>query len=154
MNWLPDRDSKRTNSKVVREELPYFYKWQNKTKTLFRGPKPGNFPKNKIITKKEQRHIDYVESCQNPLEKAMEFERIMKDDNLTQSALTQKLRISRVRVSQILNLPKLPQEKIDYILEKRKKEMITERQLRSKLNLNPKTHTPLLDFSVQVPKKA
>jgi hypothetical protein len=128
--WLPDRDSKRTNSKVVSEVLPYFYKWQNKTKTLFRGPKPDNFPKNKIINKKEQHHIYYVESYQNPMEKAMEFEQIMKAENITQSALAEKLGISRVRVSQYLSLLKLPQQKIEYILENGKNKMITERSLR------------------------
>ena len=87
-----------------------------KTKTLFRGPKPDNFPKNKIITKKEQRHIDYVESYQNPLEKAMEFELIMKAENLTQTAFAEKIGISRVRVSQYLSLLKLPQEEIENIL--------------------------------------
>ncbi|HPL96744.1 MAG TPA: hypothetical protein PKY71_04300 [Smithellaceae bacterium] len=139
-NFLPDRDSKRTNSKVVSECLPYFYKWQNKTKTLFRGPKPDNFPKNKIISKKEQRHIDHLESYQNPLEKAMEFERIMKAENLTQSGLAEKLDISRVRVSQYLSLLKLPQEKIEYILKNGKTKFITERALRE-YNQNNKEET-------------
>ena len=97
---------------------------------MFRGPKPDNFPKNKIVTKKEQRHIDYVESYQNPLEKAMEFDRIMKAENLTQSALSEKLGISRVRINQYLNLLKLPEEKIEYILTNGKDELITERELR------------------------
>ena len=112
--------------------LPYFYKYHNKTKTLFRGPKPDNFPKNKIVTKKEQRHIDYVKSYQNPLEKAMELDRIIKAENLTQSALAKKLDISRVRVSQYLNLLKLPKDKQDYVIENGKEKQITERQLRGR----------------------
>jgi hypothetical protein len=110
--------------------LPYFYKWQNKTKTLFRGPKPDNFPKNKIVTQKEQRHHDFVESYENPIEKAMEYDRIMKAENLTQSALAEKLAVSRVRISQYINLLKLPKERIDYILKNGKNELITERSLR------------------------
>lgn len=126
---LPNRDSKRTNSKVVSEEILYFYKWHNKTKTLFRGPKPDYIQKNKIITQKEQRHHDYVESYENPFEKAIEYARIMKNENLSQSDLARKFGVSRVRISQYLNLLNLPKDKIDYILKNGKNQIITERSL-------------------------
>lgn len=44
--------------------------------------------------------------------------------------LAEKLEISRVRVSQYLSLLKLPQEKIDYVLENGKDNLLTERSLR------------------------
>lgn len=97
---------------------------------MFRGPKPEFIPKGKIITKKEQRHHDFVESYENPIEKALEYEQMMKDKNLTQSGLAEKLGISRVRVTQILSLLKLPDHKIQYVLTYGKNELITERQLR------------------------
>ncbi|HBG61969.1 MAG TPA: hypothetical protein DDX37_09095 [Candidatus Omnitrophica bacterium] len=49
----------------------------------------------------------------------------MKSENLTQTALAEKLGISRVRISQYLSLLKLPQEKIKYILKYGKYEIIT-----------------------------
>ena len=47
---------------------------------------------------------DYAEAYENPMRKALEYERIMKEEKLTQSALAKKLGISRVRITQILNL--------------------------------------------------
>jgi len=97
---------------------------------LFRGPKPDFIPNGKIITKKEQRHHDFVESYENPIEKAIEYDRMMKEEKLSQSALAEKLGVSRVRVYQYMSLLKLPQKKIEYILKNGKQEMITERHLR------------------------
>ena len=54
----------------------------------------------------------------------------MEDEGLSQSQLAKKLKISRVRVNQIL---KLPPEKQDYILNYGKEEQITERNLRKVL---------------------
>ncbi|MFH1777463.1 MAG: hypothetical protein ABH952_07905 [Candidatus Omnitrophota bacterium] len=61
----------------------------------------------------------------------MEFERLMKKEDVSQTTLALKLGISRVRVTQILNLLKLPQEERDRILANGKIEQITERSLRS-----------------------
>ena len=78
------------------------------------------------------RHYLHVEAYKNPIEKALEFARIMKEENLNQGQLASKLKISRVRISQILNLLKLPQEQQNYVIEYGKEEMITERKLRNK----------------------
>ncbi|MBU1044569.1 MAG: hypothetical protein KJ915_09280 [Candidatus Omnitrophica bacterium] len=128
--WLPERDSQRTNSRVVTDVLPYHYRWQNKTKTLFRGEKPDFIPKSNIVSQKEMRHYQYVQAYENPIEKALEFTRIMKEEGLNQNQLAQKLGISSVRVCQLLNLLKLPEDQQKYILEYGKEKMITERQLR------------------------
>jgi transcriptional regulator with XRE-family HTH domain len=55
----------------------------------------------------------------------------MQEENLSQNQLARKLGISRVRVSQLLSLLKLPADQQKYILEYEKKEMITERSLRN-----------------------
>ena len=55
----------------------------------------------------------------------------MVKENLSQSQLANKLGLSRVRVSQILNLLNLPKDKQDYVLKHGKEQMITERQLRT-----------------------
>jgi transcriptional regulator with XRE-family HTH domain len=77
-----------------------------------------------------------MESYVNPILKAREFESILKDQNLTQSQLAEKLGISRVRVTQILNLLKLPQGQQDYSIANGKEKQITERQLRNKNNVS------------------
>lgn len=82
----------------------------------------------KIITQREQEHDDFVESYENPIEKALEYSRMMKEENLSQNGLAKKLGISRVRVSQYLNLLKLPQEQQAYIIAHGKEEQITERR--------------------------
>jgi len=104
--------------------------YNNKTKTLFRGKKPDFIPRGKIVSKKEMRHYQYVRDYVNPIEKALEFKRMMEEENLNQNQLARKLKISRVRVCQLLSLLKLPEEQQKYILEYGKTEMITERQLR------------------------
>jgi len=59
-----------------------------------------------------------------------EFERQLKEENLTKNRLARKLGISRARITQLLNLLKLPQEKLDYILKYGQEKGITERSLR------------------------
>jgi DNA-binding transcriptional regulator LsrR (DeoR family) len=54
----------------------------------------------------------------------------MKEKNLTQSQLARELGVSRVRVTQMLNLLTLPIEQQNYILEHGKEKFITERSLR------------------------
>lgn len=137
---LPEQDSKRTNSKVITEEIPYYYKWHNKTKTLFRGPKPDFISPGKILTQREQEHHDFVETYENPIEKAMEYARMMQEEKLSQNSLAKKLGISRVRVTQILNLLKLSQEQQEDILKNGKEHLITERQLRKKHNFIYASH--------------
>lgn len=117
--------------RVVTDELPYHYRWRNKTKTLFRGKKPDFIPKGKIVSKKEMRHYKYLQEYKNPIEKALEFQRMMQEENLNQNQLARKLKISRVRVCQLLSLLKLPEDQQKYVLEYGKKEMITERGLRN-----------------------
>ncbi|MBU2541696.1 MAG: hypothetical protein KJ593_07315 [Candidatus Omnitrophica bacterium] len=134
MKWLPERDSKRTIRRVVTDELPYHYRWHNKTKTLFRGKKPDFIPRGKIVSKKELRHYKYLQEYKNPIKKAMGFQRIMQEENLNQGQLAKKMGISRVRITQVLNLLKLPQEQQTYVLEYGKKEQITERMLRESPN--------------------
>lgn len=55
---------------------------------------------------------------------------MMKEQNLTQIELARKLGISRVRVTQYLNLLRLPKEQLEYITQNGKEEKITERKLR------------------------
>jgi len=76
------------------------------------------------------KHYQHVESYENPIEKALEYKRIIQEENLNQNQLARKLGISRVRVNQILKLLKLPEDQQKYILEYGKEKMITERQLR------------------------
>jgi len=79
-------------------------------------------PTNRIVRRRKK----YV----NPIEKAKEFERQLKEENLTKNRLARKLGISRARITQLLNLLKLPQEKLDYILKYGQEKGITERSLR------------------------
>ena len=56
---------------------------------------------------------------------------MMKEENLSQIELSRKLGISRVRVTQYLNLLKLPKMQLDHIMQNGEKEKITKRSLRS-----------------------
>lgn len=100
---------------------------------LVLGEKPNSLPKNKVVNQREMRHHLYIESYVNPISRAREYERILKEEALSQSQLAQKISVSRVRITQFLNLLKLPQEKQEYILNNGKAEMITERTLRKNL---------------------
>lgn len=100
---------------------------------LVLGEKPNSLPKNKVVNQQEMRHHLYIESYVNPISRAREYERILKEEALSQSQLAQKISVSRVRITQFLNLLKLPQEKQEYILNNGKAEMITERTLRKNL---------------------
>ena len=58
---------------------------------------------------------------------------MLKKEGLTQAQLAQMVRVSRVRITQFLNLLKLPKEKQNYILKHGKEKWITERTLRKGL---------------------
>ena len=88
---------------------------------------------DRIISKRKLQHQNHINSYVNPLTKALEYERILKDKNISKSQLAKKLGISRVRVTQILSLLKIPKKKQDYVLKHGKDEMITERKLRKVL---------------------
>ena len=85
----------------------------------------------KKISKRTLQHQKHMDSYVNPILRAREYESMLKEQGLTQSQLAAKLSISRVRVTQILNLLKLPQEQQNHIIENGKEEQITERQLRT-----------------------
>ena len=55
---------------------------------------------------------------------------MMKEGNLAQIELARELGISRVRVTQYLNLLRLPKTQLDYIMRNGKEEKIMERSLR------------------------
>lgn len=86
----------------------------------------------KKISKRAIQHQKHLDSYVNPILKAREYETILKEQGLTQNQLAEKLGISRVRVTQILNPLKLPQEQQNYIIENGKQRQITERQLRER----------------------
>ena len=79
------------------------------------------------------KHYLHVEAYENPIEKALEYKRIMQKENLNQNQLAKKLGISRVRVNQILKILKLPQGQQDYVMQYGKIETITERSLRNSI---------------------
>jgi len=60
------------------------------------------------------------------------MQQVLETEDLSQNKLAKKLGISRVRITQILNLLKLTEEQQDYILKNGKEKMITERKLRKK----------------------
>ena len=70
----------------------------------------------------------------NPITQAMDYKRMMKEENLSQIELARELGISRVRVTQYLYLLKLPKTQWDHIMLNGKKKKITERSLRKNLS--------------------
>ncbi len=66
----------------------------------------------------------------NPITQAIDYKRMMKEGNMSQIELARELGISRVRVTQYLNLLRLPKAQLDYIMQNGKEEKITERSLR------------------------
>ena len=54
----------------------------------------------------------------------------MQEEGLNQNQLAQKIGVSRVRITQVLNLLNLPKNKQDYVLKHGHEQMITERELR------------------------
>ena len=119
--------------KSIYEKVPYYYRYCNKTKRLYIGQRPSFIPKNKIVTKKELRHYNYLNSYVNPIVRAKEYLELLKKEGLTQAQLAQMVGVSRVRITQFLNLLKLPKEKQNYILKHGKEKWITERTLRKGL---------------------
>ncbi len=116
---------------------------------LVKGPSSGNWlpetdccknftydfelERVKTISKRALQHQKHIDSYVNPIVRAKEFEAMLKELGLTQNQLAYKLGISRVRVTQILNLLKLPQEQQDYIIAQGKEKQITERSIRHNL---------------------
>ena len=59
IEWLPNGNTQRTKTaKTVTELIPYYYRFNKKSRILWQGEKPGFIPANKIFTQKEWRsHI-------------------------------------------------------------------------------------------------
>lgn len=91
--------------------------------------------RDRIISKRKLQHQNHINSYVNPIKQAKAYQEVMQEENLNQNQLAKKLGISRVRVNQVLNLLKLPEDQQKYVLEHGKKEMITERQLRKGLSI-------------------
>jgi hypothetical protein len=128
---LPVQHSQRTKiPKIIYERVPCHWRYCNKTKRLYIGQRPSFIPKNKIVTKKELRHYNHLNSYVNPIVRAKEYLELLKKEGLTQSKLAQKIGVSRVRVTQFLNLLKLPKREQSYILKHGKERLITERAIR------------------------
>lgn len=79
---------------------------------------------------RELRHQKRRDLYVNPLTQAGEYKRIIKEKNFTQSQLAKFLGVSRMRVTQMLNLLKFPVKQQNYILKHGKEKFITERPLR------------------------
>ena len=91
-------------------------------KLIFKGKitvKSGNPPPEPI---KE------LKPYQNPFDLAILYKKTMKEQNLNQSQLAGQLGISRVRITQYLNLLKLDPLIIEQVMQNNRQ--VTERQLR------------------------
>ena len=97
-----------------------------------RRPVKGERPEveNKAETEQNLKNNKQLEPYVNPIEKARKFRALLEKEKIPQTQLAQNLGISRTRITQLLNLLKLPPEKQDYILLHGKEEMITEYKLR------------------------
>lgn len=88
------------------------------------------FQRVRRISLRQMRRQKRRELYVNPLTKAYEYKRILREKSLTQNQLARQLGVSRVRITQMLNLLNLPIEQQNYILERGKQKLITERTLR------------------------
>lgn len=78
------------------------------------------------MLKRQKRVDDYI----NPVALAKKYQKMIQAENLTQTQLATKLGISRVRITQYLNLLKLPKPKQEFVLRYGDEKLITERSLR------------------------
>ena len=101
---------------------------------MFIGERPSFLPKNRILSQKEFKHYEFLNSYVNPIMRAKGYAEMFRTEGITKNQLAQRLGISRVRVTQMLKLLNLPQKQQDYILKHGKEEMITERKLRNALS--------------------
>jgi len=80
---LPVQHTQRTKIvKSIYEELACHWRYCNKIKTLYMGQKPSFIPKNKIVTKKEMRHYNHLNSYINPIVRAKEYLKLLKKKGL------------------------------------------------------------------------
>ena len=86
------------------------------------------------ITQKVLKHYEYLNSYVNPIVKAKEYQEVLEKEGIGQAELANRLGVSRVRVSQMLNLLKLPKDRQDYVLKHGRDELITERMLRKAIS--------------------
>jgi len=92
-----------------------------------------DFQNIKPISKRKITHQNRLDSYVNPIIKAKEFQQLLKSEGLTQSQLAKKLGISKARITQLLNLLKLPQKDQEEILKSGKEKLISEKSLRNRI---------------------
>ena len=110
---------------TLRTSTPYYIIRENCKSILIFGVKPGK-RKSKISKAPEQTFI---------LDEARKYQQFLQiDENLTRAELARKFKVSRARITQLLNILNLPPQIVSFLEEKKDNEKIqrffTERRLR------------------------
>jgi len=134
MNWLPDTVIKRT-PKVLTIHVPiYFIFNKDKHLDIREGKPPYGISTDKRITSRLLKEHRPVVCKPNPIMTALKYQRIYNETAYqSMEKVAQEFGISRVRIHQMLNLLKLDQRIIDYIIDitnPRQNNFWTERRLR------------------------
>jgi hypothetical protein len=131
---LPDPSIQRT-PKVLTIHVPiYFIFNKDKKLQILEGTAPYGISTDKRITRRLLKEHRPVVCKPNPIKTALRYQQIYNDSAYqTMDKVAQEFGVSRVRIHQMINLLKLDQRIVDYIVnitEPRQNNYWTERRLR------------------------
>lgn len=135
MNWLPNRNTQRTNNKTISELISFYFQYLNHFKVFCKGQKPDFIPVNKILAKRDRQSYRRKENWKKPITEAQAYSDYLNShpDFSGQNA-AEKFNVSRARISQMISLlTKLPDEIINCLKNENGLEnsfLCTERKLR------------------------
>ncbi|MBU1997200.1 MAG: hypothetical protein KKF78_08605 [Candidatus Omnitrophica bacterium] len=116
--------------------------------SIVEGPAPHGISTEKRITKRMVQHHKPKKEKLNPIKTALRYRRIYQGlpcPTIRETA--EILRVSKGRVHQILNLLKLDERILEYLLQDKTGENYTERQLRGLLHLPIKDQLKAIKMS-------
>lgn len=133
LKLLPVPTSQRTTS--VGFKFSIYLMYETTGISIIIGKSPVNQECNKVLKKNKIKKYNRIQSWKNPIAQALKYRSLLENNgSITQTQLANQLKISKVRLTQYLNLLKLDPSIISYLssLQKLLEDCyISERLLRS-----------------------
>ena len=133
--WLPALDARRNTSALFLAAVtPFYGTYSSKSHAYRLGHKPRRFASSRRLTKRQLLQLDRSDEQQNSVRQALRYQSCLDaEPTRTRAEVALVFGVSRARVTQHLNLLKLPSRIVDYLADCTDPDILshfTERRLR------------------------
>lgn len=133
--WLPGLDAKRNAPALFLTAVtPFYGTYSSKSHAYRLGEKPRKFARSRRLTKRQLLQLDKSDQPANAMRQALRYQACLDaEPTRTRAEVALMFDVSRARVTQHLNLLKLPSRIVDYLADRTDPDVLsyfTERRLR------------------------